>query len=112
MTKAELETLLRSGEKLMEMFDFGPGQECEIFKANCFEIGDGIIYIPDISLNELQIGRPIKGPDEMENIIANCYTGKDFVDKCCGNQEMAKRLFLYCDWQHPSSAVDEIEDDE
>ena len=25
--------------------------------------------------------------------------------------EKAESLFCYCDWQHPSSAVDELEDD-
>ena len=28
----------------------------------------------------------------------------DFLEQCSGKEELAKELFWYCDWQHPSSA--------
>ena len=41
-----------------------------------------------------------------------CYTGNDFIDLCDGDVKLAERLFRYCDWQHPSSALNEVTDDE
>ena len=55
---------------------------------------------------------PITDPEELDEVLSNCYTGQDFLDECHGDAEKAERLFLYCDWQHPSSAVDELDDDE
>ena len=43
--------------------------------------------------------------------MGQCYTGQDFTDECCGDAEKAERLFYYCDWQHPSSAIDELAND-
>lgn len=111
MTKEDLALRLKSGESMMEMFDFGSGQDCEIFKANSFVPGDDIIYIPDIALNGIHIDRPITDPEELEETLSCCYTGNDFTEECGGNKDMAERLFWYCDWQHPSSALPEIEDD-
>lgn len=31
------------------------------------------------------------------------YTGKDFLDMCCGQKEFADELFEGSDWQHPES---------
>jgi hypothetical protein len=47
-------------------------------------------------------------------VVSNCYTGNDFLEQCGGDAEKAERLFWYCDWQHPSSAMDEgaVDDDE
>jgi len=104
MTKNELRLLLKAGATLVELLEFRPGQECEIFKANSFYLGDEIIYIPDIYLNEIPIDRPITDPEELEDVISHCYTGDDFVDECNGDVEMAERLFWYCDWQNPSAA--------
>ena len=39
-------------------------------------------------------------------------TGDDFLEECGGDVEMARRLFHYVDWQHPSAAVPEIADEE
>lgn len=112
MTKPELQMALRAGWTLNELLSFGPGQDCEIFKADSFSAGDEIIYVPDIFLNEIHIDRPITDPDEVSSVLAYCYTGKDFLDECKGNLELAERLFWYCDWQHPSSAIDEVWDEE
>ncbi len=48
----------------------------------------------------------------LTKVLSNCYTGQEFIDECGGDVEKAERLFWYCDWQHPSSAVDELADDE
>ena len=37
-------------------------------------------------------------------------TGNDFLSVCDGDERLAKELFHYCDWQHPTSALPELED--
>lgn len=115
MTKKELEDKILLGTPLGECFKFTSGQECEIFKADHFEPTDEILYIPDLSLNELDelvvYYNPIEALEVAERFIHCCYSGKDFVDLCDGDIQKAKRLFDYCDWQHPSSALPEIEDE-
>ena len=71
-----------------------------------------MIYVPDVSLNEIPLNRPITDQNELDEVIGYCYTGRDFVEECNGDRELAERLFWYCDWQHPSSAADEIQDEE
>lgn len=110
MKKEELRNRLKSGYKLDDIFVFSPGQDCTIFKAEKFEDGEEIIYIPDISLNGIPVSTPIAVDDTIDNVIDCCYTGQDFIDQCDGDLDLAKRLFLYCDWQHPSSALPEIDD--
>lgn len=114
MTKGELREYLKAGGLMGDAFDFGPGQECEIFKADYFEPGDEIIYIPDLSLNTIRVWEPAADDDAIEEMVGNCYTGNDFIEECGGDAEKAERLFWYCDWQHPSSAMDEgaVDDDE
>ena len=84
-----------------------------IYKADAFSVSDEIIYIPDIWLNNLDT---LNGEDDgisyAQRVTDNCYTGKDFVDECGGDKELAERLFYYCDWQHPSSALPEVDDRE
>lgn len=111
LTKNELRQKLLCGAKMEDLFDFRSGQECDIFKAEEFTSGDKIIYIPDLSLNEIPTDRPVKA-DEVDDILNSCYTGSDFIKECNGDHDLALRLFVYCDWQHPSSALPEIEDDD
>ena len=111
LTKQELRLRLRQGHTLNDLLAFGPGQDCEIFKASKFQPGDVIIYVPDVTLNNIQLDRPITDPKDLSEVLSNCYTGQDFIDECGGDVEKAKRLFDYCDWQHPSSAIDELADD-
>ena len=111
ITKPMLRTQLQQGHTLNDLLAFGPGQDCEIFKADKFYPGDVVIYIPDIALNHIPLDRPITGQEEFSDVLSNCYTGQDFIDECGGDAEKAERLFCYCDWQHPSSAVDELADD-
>ena len=112
LTKKELKLQLQQGHTLNDMLAFGPGQECEIFKADRFYPGDVVIYVPDVALNHIPLDRPITDPNELEEVLDQCYTGQDFIDECHGDAEKAEHLFWYCDWQHPSSAVDELDDDE
>ncbi len=112
LTKQKLRLQLQQGHTLNDLLAFGLGQDCEIFKADKFCPGDVVIYVPDVSLNRIPLDRSITDPEELDDVLSNCYTGQDFIDECGGDVEKAERLFCYCDWQHPSSAIDEIADDE
>lgn len=114
MTKAELRDYLKAGYFMDDAFDFRPGQDCEIFKAEEFKAGKEIIYIPDVYLNVIPRETCITDDEVIDEVESNCYTGDDFVEQCGGDREKAERLFWYCDWQHPSSAMDEgaVDDDE
>ena len=112
LTKQELRLQLRQGHTLNDLLALGPGQDCEIFKADRFYPGDAIIYVPDVALNHIPLDRPITDSEELSEALSNCYTGQDFIDECGGDVEKSERLFYYCDWQHPSSAIDELADDE
>lgn len=114
MTREQLKERLYNGECLNDLLEFTPGQECDIYKAKEWNPGDEVIYIPDIYLNEIPINRPlINSPtrNEINEVISNCYTGRDFMELCDNNEELAKDLFDYVDWQHPSSALDEVLED-
>ena len=56
--------------------------------------------------------KPANGPEDVEEIVGCCYTGNNFIEECGGDVEKARHLFWYCDWQHPSSALPEIDDEE
>ena len=112
MTKDELRKSLSMGKTMDELVHYTSGQECLIFKAAEFSAGEEIIYIADIYFNEIPMDRPLKDDEEIEEVISHCFTGADFVDECAQNEELAERLFYYCDWQHPSAALPEVEDDE
>lgn len=112
VTKDDLRAALAAGKTMNELFPFVPGQECEIFKAEKFSPGDAIVYIPDTSLNDIPVDEPITDREEIEEVVGNCYTGDDFLDECGGDVDLAERLFWYCDWQHPSSALPEVDYEE
>jgi len=112
LTKSELRLRLQQGLTLNDLLEFVPGQDCEIFKADKFYPGNVVIYVPDVYLNHIPLDRPITDLEELAEVLSNCYTGQDFINECSGDVEKAERLFCYCDWQHPSSAVDELADDE
>jgi len=111
-TKENLKLLLQQGHTLNDLLAFSAGQDCEIFKSDVFLQGDTVIYIPDVCLNSIPIDHSITNPEELAEVLSYCYTGQDFIEECDGDTENAKRLFCYCDWQHPSSAVDELTYDE
>ena len=114
MTKEELQRRIVEDEQMLEaILPLSDGQECLIYKAPDFSVTDEIIYIPDVWLNNLDI---LNGSDDdggisyAQRVVENCYTGRDFMDVCGGDVKLAERLFHYCDWQHPSSALPELED--
>lgn len=111
MTKAELLEGLRNGSALKELLQLSPGQDCTIYKAEKFSIGDEVIYIPDMELNNITTGKSMYEEDA-EYTVNRCYSGEDFVDLCDGDDALAYRLWCYCDWQHPSSALPECEYDD
>lgn len=112
MTRNVLRANLEAGRIMDELFHYRAGQECTIYKAVAFIAGDEVIYIPDITLNSIPMDRPLKDSEEIEEVLSLCYTGDDFVDECAGDTELAERLFYYCDWQHPSSALPEVDHDD
>lgn len=112
LTKEDLKMSLTEGKTMNELFPFRSGQECEIFKASRFTSDDTILYIPDTSLNEIPMDTPITDPESIDEVVRKCYTWSDFVELCDGDTVLAEELFHYCDWQHPSSAVDELVDED
>lgn len=116
MTKEELKKQIVENEQMLEaILPLSDGQDCLIYKAMAFSVNDEIIYIPDVWENSLDI---LHGSDDddgisyAQRVVDNCYTGKDFVGICGGNVELAERLFHYCDWQHPISALPQVDDRE
>lgn len=108
MTKTELNSCLKAGHVLEDLLPLTDGQECLIYKATKFSEGEDIIYIPDVFLNEIPYDRACVSADEIREVIGMCYTGNDFLELCHGHGKSATELFVYCDWQHPSSALCEI----
>ena len=114
MTVKEVKKRILKGECLSDMFEFTDGQDCMIYKGE-WNPGDEVIYIPDIDLNEICINRHLVkmlDEEEIEDVLSCLYTGKDFMELADGDEELAKEVFDYVDWQHPSSALDEITADE
>lgn len=99
MTKSELKNLLLNGSCLKDLFHFTDGQDCLIYKGD-FEATENIVYIPDIFLNEIDIESTLDD-EAIENAVHHCCTGKDFIQECNGNVDLAKELFGLVDWQHP-----------
>lgn len=99
MNREQVKKELLKGKTLKELFDFQSGQGCDIYKGD-FSLSDDILYIPDIDLNEIPVDDVIV-KEEVERVADAMYSGLDFLAQCDGNEELAKELFCYCDWQHP-----------
>ena len=129
MTKEDLRKAFHQGFALADVLDLVPGQDCMIFKAEKFSADDQVIYIPDIDLNEIPYSvdlsednslrdasngkwESMTANEQIDLVLSYCYTGDDFVDLCEDDEALAYRLFCYCDWQHPSSALPECEYDD
>lgn len=112
MTKTELKMHLLAGGTLEQVLEFGPGEDCEIYKAQDFETGDKVLYIPDTVLNQVPVNTPITNEEAIDDTLAICYSGDDFLAAAQGNLELAKRLFFSCTWQHPTSCLDDMDDDQ
>lgn len=114
MTVNEVRERIYNGECLSDMFEFTDGQDCIIYKGD-WNPDDDVIYIPDIDLNEICINRPlinILTSGEIIDVLGCLYTGKDFMELTDRDEDLAKELFNYVDWQHPSSALNEVLDDD
>ena len=111
MTKAELRAALENGSTLCGLFEVVSGEECEIVKHDRFEASDDIIYIPDLRLNDIPITRPMT-QKEIQETLYSCYTGNDFLYMCGSSVPSAKALFDACTWQHPSSLLEGIDDED
>ena len=115
MTKDELKRRIVEDERMLAaILPLSDGQECLIYKAKEFSVSDEIIYIPDVWENNLNtfVWSEDDAVSYAQRVVENCYTGRDFVDECGGDVELAESLFHYCDWQHPSSALPEVDDRE
>lgn len=129
MKISELEKALLSGKALSEVLSLRDGQDCTIYKADTFRPDDTILYIPDISLNEIPIDLVLNidnsmsdassggwgsmtAAEQIHTVLSYCYTGEMFVEICEGDEALAWRLFCYIDWQHPTSALDEVNYDD
>lgn len=129
MKISELEKALLGGKALSEVLPLRDGQDCTIYKADIFRPDDTILYIPDISLNEIPIDLVLNIDNSMSDasnggwgsmtvaeqihtVLSYCYTGEMFVEICEGDEALAWRLFCYVDWQHPTSALDEVNYDD
>ena len=129
MKISELEKALLSGKALSDVLPFRDGQDCTIYKADIFRPDDTILYIPDISLNEIPTELALNtdnslseasngkwgcmtAEEQIRVVLSYCYTGEMFVEICEGDEALAWRLFCYVDWQHPTSALDEVNYDD
>lgn len=108
ITKEELREQLLLGRCLYELLPVRDGQECEIVKVKDFLPGNTVIYMPDLWMSNVPVNELVTDLEMLEEVVSYCYTGDDFIAECNGDVEKAKDLFHYVDWQHPSSAVDEI----
>lgn len=108
MTKKQLRARLKAGEIMDNLFHYTVGDECMIFKADRFRSGEEIIYVPDIDLNDIPMDEAVQDDEKIDNILSCCYTGDDFVQECVNagiDTRYAERLFMLCEWQHPSSIL-------
>lgn len=103
MTKQDIRDWLMAGEALVNVFPYNKnGQDCTIFKTESLGKPDDVVYIPDISLNDLNCYEGNLSMDDINDILNCCYTTKDFWDEAYGNKKCAESLFIQCDWQHPN----------
>lgn len=113
MTKEEIMDRVKNNEPLANILHFTAGDGCLIYKADHFQPGDQVIYIPDTHLNEVELYDTNLIPEDVRRIEACLYTGDDFIEITCGSKALAERVFDYCDWSHPSTAaLDLLDSDE
>lgn len=108
MTKNEIRKLLMNGAAFSDILPMKTGQECTIMKTewpdNPAENMNEVIYLPDISLNDddVYVDRKDLTPKEVDDLLTDCYTVRDFIKEGYGNETVAHDLFNFCDWQHPN----------
>lgn len=105
MTRTELKKALEAGASLEEILPVSDGQECRIVKlswpADVKNNLEEVIYIPDLSLNEIDYDSECLPLEEIAHIVAYTYTVRDFLQEASFNVELARDIFCQCDWQHP-----------
>ena len=79
ITKQTLRELLSKGTTLESIFEFKEGQDCLIFKAEKFKDTEDIIYIPDITLNEIEVTRPLDA-EGIDHVIEHCCTNAEVMN--------------------------------
>ena len=50
--------------------------------------------------------------DPYSGKIKEGYTANDILKLCNGDQDLADMVFSLCDWQHPSTVLDEMDEDD
>lgn len=109
LTKEELEKALKAGHSLEQIYGGfkAAGQECDIYKApewhgeDFTNFGDKVVYIPDVSLNDIQDCYEKLSETEIKNIIDHSYTQFDFVAEAYWNYKAGEELFNFDDWENP-----------
>lgn len=94
-TKDELYNLLKNGAILDELLDMSDGQECTIFKADCFPEEDcynSVIYIPDLDMNGVAYDHKMT-LQELADAYTNFYTAQDIIDICEGDEKRQNECF-------------------
>lgn len=114
--KADVENMINKGMSIREIQDeigfedIGQGYGYKNYDAwdisvcNDFYASNLIVYIPEYCYTNDVVIKQIS--------IDCCYTREDFEKLCKKTTVNADFLFDACDWQHPSSLLDEISDDE
>ena len=79
--------------KSMPQFDIGQGfgYKCDLDKSK----PEDIIYIPEYAYEDETINRE------------NAFSWNDFVELCDGDEEKAEFIFNDCDWQYPTTCIED-----
>lgn len=107
MTKEELKEKLEKGFSIAEILPLRNGVECTIFKATQFVADDTISYIPDCEMNGVRFEAYL-ATEDIDIIMEKVYSGQDILAICGGDEAKAKDVWEYVNWQHPSTAYDEM----
>jgi len=100
--RTELETAFYKKEEpavMYEATDYGPEELTPGFRSesNFFKYPDRVCYVPENWDFEYD-GRG--------------YTANDIIQLCNGDKRLAQKVFHLCDWQHPSTVLDELQREE
>lgn len=96
MTKKDIFEWLSCGMWLSDLLPFTQGQDCQIYKAPEFKVGNELLYIPDFDLNNVVTDRALTKM-EIGELWTNMYSGDDFISVCDGNVKTAEFLFNWVD---------------
>ncbi|MCD8084086.1 MAG: hypothetical protein LUE86_11400 [Clostridiales bacterium] len=108
MTKEQVRYSLFRGQKLAELFEFCDTSEGYVIYKAPFEVGEKVIYIPDIFAHEIEIAHSIPVEDVNE-VVSHLYTGNDILAICGGNEALARYMYGGLTWLLPESELDSLE---